>query len=115
MPKTCERVGSFPERDLKPLCMKKIFSLVAIVIAISASAFTAVKGGQHYYFIGTSGDLLNPEMYVTVLPEEISCQPEGSLPCQVQVPFEFDDKEDWLEAAENDLSILEDGIISKRP
>lgn len=93
--------------------MKKIFSLVAIVIAISASAFTAVKGGQHYYFIGTSGDLFDPTMYVTDPPDGL-CQEGNVLPCLIEVPEGFTDKEDWLEAAETSPTTFNSGILSKR-
>lgn len=95
--------------------MKKIFSLVAIVIAISASAFTAVKDQPQYYFIGTSSiHLFNPEFYVTDPEVTPSCDVSGSLPCLVQVPEGFSDKQDWLEAAEQNSTVLEEGIMSRK-
>ncbi|NCT93006.1 MAG: hypothetical protein GXC72_01165 [Chitinophagaceae bacterium] len=93
--------------------MKKIFSLVAIVIAISASAFTAVKDQPQYYFIGTSENLFDPDMYVTDPPAGL-CQEGNVVPCLIEVPEGFTDKEDWLEAAENSSIVFELGIKTTR-
>lgn len=82
--------------------MKKyMLSLVALVVAVAAMAFTNVKTTEaeevnvQYRFTGNQlSQATNPNHWAEVLdPEEVEGCDEGSLPCSVMITTSI---EEWL-------------------
>jgi hypothetical protein len=95
--------------------MKKNFlGIAAVIIAISASAFTAPKSGAFsnlYRFDGTVAEMHNASKYVSIsTPPSSGCQNTNVRPCYIAID---EPVSDWLNDRPTDAEVLQDAAATK--
>jgi hypothetical protein len=93
---------------------KNILGIAAVIIAISASAFTAPKNGRFanlYRFDGTVAEMHTAGKYVPIsTPPTSGCQNTDVRPCYIAID---EPVSDWLADRPTDAEVLQDAAATK--